>query len=73
MFTSNLCDILSFSEKDHCVYIYLLHQGDSYSQIFWCFRLGSNKKKEWGRVNINALGLISCFTSMQNVGLTNWS
>ena len=29
MLTSDVCDILSFSERDHCVYTYLLHQGDS--------------------------------------------
>ena len=33
MLTSNLCDILSFSERGHCVYIYLLHQGDSLYNI----------------------------------------
>ena len=47
MFTSNVCDInVLYSSSDHYVYNYLLHQGDSYSQFFWGFRLGSNKKSE---------------------------
>ena len=59
---------------------YLLHQGNSYSSLKLNYSETSDKaaiKKEWGKVNINAFGLFSCFTNMLNsfgnVGMISWS
>ena len=73
MLKSNVCDILNFSEScNHPPTIMstkLLHQGDSNSGLKVNFYEASNKaaiKKSKVTVNINAYGLISCFTSIQN-------